>query len=151
MLCNGDSSQWINCTFGDLVNQRGASGVERPNVKLDRETITGKVCRDCAFIDCLFLQKAAHIDARFAYGHNATDVERRLLFIRPIFINAKLAAATPAQSIALGAAQTEGYVLVIDPASVGSATAISTTTGVYVNGYTPDATGAAAGIAIQAA
>jgi len=137
VLMNGDSSQFYGCTFGDLVNERGASGVERPNVKLDRETVTGKVCRDGSFVDCTFLHKAAHVDACFFYGHNATDVERRLVLIRPIFWNCVLATADPADAVNFAAAQTTGDVLIVDPSAVNVTLLGGANLNIYVQGAVP--------------
>lgn len=149
LLCNADSGQYYNCTFGSTANAVTATGA-RPCVLFDRETLTGKVARDTLFQDCLFWRKCDETGNFFMYGSGATDIERQCLITRPTFFNTKLAGDTPAQAVGFGASLTQGYVLIVDPASVGSATAISTTTGVYVQGYTPDATGAAAGISIQA-
>lgn len=137
VLLNGDSACFQNCTFGDLVNSRGASGVERPNVKLDRETVAGKVCRDCSFIDCTFLHNAAHAEACFFYGHNANDVERRLVLVRPIFWNCALAADNPDNGINFGAAQTVGNVLLVNPASINVEVMAGGSLGVYVTGAVP--------------
>jgi hypothetical protein len=52
------------------------------------------------------------------YGPNATDIERRLLIIRPVFWNCVLATADPAYAVTFGAAQTTGDVLMVDPTSV---------------------------------
>lgn len=150
LLCNADSAIYYGCTFGSTANAISGA-VIRPCVLLSRETITGKVCRDTAFIGCIFWRKCGNVANRFVYGANATDVERMLLFKDCIFFNTKLATATPDQTIALGASQTEGYVLIKDCTSVGAATAMSTTTGVFTADTTPDSTGAAAGIAIQCA
>lgn len=149
VLCNGDSSQWYGCTFGDLVNERGAVGKERPNVLLTRELITGKVARDCAFVDCLFQHKAAHVDVCFFYGPNATDVERRLLLIRPVFWNCVLATADPADAVNFAAAQTNGDVLIIDPAAVNVTALGGANLNIYVQGAVP--TAATTGISVEVA
>ena len=150
LLCNGDSCMYYNCTIGSNVNAISGA-IIRPCVLLTRETITGKVCRDSMFQGCLFWRKCGNTANRFVYGANANDVERMLLFKDCVFFNTKLAGATPAQNIAMGSAQTQGYVLLMNCTSVGAATAMSTTTGVFTADTTPDATGAAAGIAIQCA
>jgi len=149
VLCNGDSSQWYGCTFGDLVNERGASGKERPNVLLTRELITGKVARDCAFVDCLFQQKAAHVDVCFFYGPNATDVERRLLLIRPVFWNCVKATADPADCVNFAAAQTEGDVLLVDPVGINVTALGGASLNIYVQGAVP--TAGTTGIAVEVA
>jgi hypothetical protein len=149
LLCNGDSSQYNNCTFGDLVNSRGGSGVERPNVKLDRTTIAGKVARDVTFANCTFLHKAADTDACFVYGHNATDVERRMVFINPVFWNCVLAAATPADAVNFAAAQTQGDVLLMNPVGINVTALAGASLNVYVQGPVP--TAGTTGIAVEVA
>jgi len=139
VLLNGDSSQFYGCTFGDLVNEKGAAGIELPNVLLTREIISGKVARDCSFVDCTFLRKAAHVDVCFVYGPNATDVERRLLFIRPIFWNCVLATADPADAVNFAAAQTDGDVLIIDHASINVTAVGGANLNIYVQGAVPTA------------
>jgi hypothetical protein len=137
VLCNGDSAQWYGCTFGDLVNERGSNTIRRPNVLVTRELIAGKVARDCSFVDCTFLHKAAHVDVSFVWGANATDVERRMLFIRPVFWNCVLATADPDDAIDFGAAQTTGDVLVIDHATINVGLVAGASLNVYVQGAVP--------------
>jgi len=148
VLMNGDSSQFYGCTFGDLVNERGASGKERPNVKFDRTTVAGKVCRDGYFEDCRFLHKAAHVDACFMYGKNATDIERSLVIKNCIFFNCVLATATVADAVNFGAAQTQGEVLMINPAGMNVTAIAGASLNIYVQNA-PD--GTTAGIAEEIA
>jgi len=140
VLMNGDSSQFYGCTFGDLVNERGASGKERPNVLLTRELITGKVCRDGLFQECTFLHKAAHVDACFFYGPNANDVERRLIIKDSVFFNCVLATADPADCVNFGAAQTQGDVLVINCHSVNATAIAGASLNVYYGSNTAQTT-----------
>ena len=139
LLMNGDSSSFENCSFGDLVNERGGAAAERPNVKLDREIVAGKVCRDGIFVDCRFLHKAAHVDACFFYGHGATDVERSLLLVRPIFWNSVLATAVIADAVNFGAAQTDGEVLLLNPAGMQITAVAGASLNIYVQNA-PDGT-----------
>ena len=135
VLCNGDSSQWYGCTFGDLVNARGVGGAcIRSNVIFARETITGKVARDCSFVDCTFLVNAGDTGVAMCYIKNATDIERRLVFKRPLFINAHLAAQDPGEAILIGAAQTQGKVLLIDPSTFDCTAHASASCGAYLTG-----------------
>lgn len=147
LVANGDSSLYQNCTVGSLVNAI-TGAILRPCVLVTRETVSGKVCRDSMFEDCLFWRKCGDTGNRFVYGANATDVERMLLFKRCLFVNAKLATATPAQNVAFGATQTEGQVLLWDCSSINAGTAMSTTTGVFVDSPVP--TAATSGISVQA-
>ncbi|MDY6893825.1 MAG: hypothetical protein SVO01_00180 [Thermotogota bacterium] len=134
LLCEGDSASFNFCTFGDLVTEKGGSGKERPCVILTRELVTGKVSRDVEFNDCVFLQKAAHVDVSLIHSTLATDVERRMIFRRPIFWNAKLASADPAVAITLDNAQTQGDILLIEPVSIGITALAVSSKGVYVVG-----------------
>lgn len=147
LLCNGDSSFYYHNTLGSLVNAISGA-ILRPCVLLTRETITGKVARDVTFEKCLFWRKCGDTGNRFIYGANATDVERMLLIKDSVFVNAKLAAAVPAQNVAFGATQTEGEVLLWNCSSMNAATAMSTTTGVFVDSPVPAA--ATSGISVQA-
>lgn len=148
LVMNGDSAQVIGCTIGSNVNAISGA-IIRPCVLVSRETITGKAARDVLFKDCYFWRNCGNAANRFVYGANANDVERMMIFDNCKFFNTKLAAATPAQTIAFGASQTEGYVLCVNPVSIGSATALSTTTGVYAIGPDPSSAAATMGIAIQ--
>lgn len=150
ILLNGDSSHYVNCMFGYSSVAITANG-NRPCVDLGREQITGKVCRDSILDNCIFMRRANDSDNSFIYSSGATDVERMLLIRNPIFWQDALASATMDECVSGAAPLTNGSILVVDPAATGTPAAISTTTGVFVQGYTPDATGAAAGIAIQCA
>lgn len=146
LLLNGDSCQFRNCTFGSLANAISGA-ILRPCVKLNRETVTGKVCRDCTFVNCMFWRKAGNTANCFISAPGATDVERQLLFKDCGFVNTKLAAALPAQAI-IATAQTEGYII-LDPLCYGvNVTKMSTSTGVIVTGAAPDS---GTGIGVNAA
>jgi hypothetical protein len=134
LLCNGDSSQYNFCVFGDLVNEKGGSSKSRPCVLLTRETITGKAARDVEFNNCEFLTKAATNATSCIHSTTATDVERRMILRKPLFMNAILASADPAVAISLDAAQTEGKILVIDPAYLDISALATASSGVYVVG-----------------
>lgn len=147
LLMNGDSSYIVNCTIGSNVNAISGA-IIRPCVLLNRTTIANKVCRDVTFENTMFWRKCGNTANRFVYGSGATDVERMLLFKNCLFFNTKLASAIPAQNVGLASTQTEGYVLLWGCTSVGGATAMSTTTGVYVDSSVPSA--ATSGISVQA-
>jgi hypothetical protein len=149
VLCNGDSAQFYGCTFGDLVNGKGGSSVPRANILVSRETITGKVARDVVFSRCRFLQKALHGDANFIYGAGATDVERTMEFWDCLFNNCILASATVADAITFGGAQTQGNVLLINPAGINVTAFAEASQNVFVVGAVP--TAATTGIAVEVA
>lgn len=145
VLNNGDSAQWVNCTFGSTANIV-ADNCIRPNMLLTRETITGKVCRDNVIQNCLFLVKAGGTEAVRIYGAGATDVERMLLVKNCTFLSNALGAATPAHAVGFGAAQTNGTVLLQDCASVDHTVMAQAAVGIYVAGAVP--TFATAGVAV---
>lgn len=144
LLCNADGGQYFGCTFGSLVNAISGA-ILRPCVKLNRETLTGKVARDVTFENCLFWRKAGNAANTYISAPGATDIERMLWVRRCTFINAKLAGATPDECIKT-AAQTEGQGLAEDCISINN-TKISTSTGILITGAVP--TYATSGIAIQ--
>jgi hypothetical protein len=132
ILMNGDSSQFFNCTIGSNVNAITANGA-RPCVLLTRETITGKVCRDGAFVNCLFWRKAADTDNSFVHSAAANDVERMLLFKDCVFNNTKLASQTMTVGISGAAALTQGEILVTGSnTAVYNTTNFATQTGIWV-------------------
>ena len=151
LVCNGDSPMFYGCTIGSSANAISGA-IIRANVLFTKGIGgSGKVSRDVRFENCILWRRSSNVANRFVYGANATDIERFCVFKECEFLNAKNAAAVPAQNVAFGASLTIGEVLLLDCASMNAATAMSTTTGVFIQGYTPDSTGAAAGIPIQAA
>ena len=145
LLMNGDSALVRNCAIGSLVNEVSAA---RTNVLLTRETITGKVCRDVTFENCLFWLKSSSATASHFHATTATDVERMLLIKDSAMIVAKLSGATVGDAIIVDTAQTEGQIIVFNSANVNS-TALGTTGSVGIVFYGPPvATAATAGNAI---
>ena len=147
MVMNGDSSQVRGCTIGS--NADALSGtIIRPCVLVTKATAAaGKVSRDVSFDNCQFWRRASHVNNRFIYGANATDTERMFHVKDCTFYATKLSSAVPAQAMAFGAEQTQGYPW-MDNCRVLNVTKQSTTTGVYVTGAVP--TYATSGIAVKA-
>jgi len=142
---NGDSTQFVNCTFGSMADAQTGTTI-RPSVRLTAGIAgAGKVSRDVYFRNCSFWKSAGHVNGRHVYGANATDVERIMVFDNCIFANSKIAAAVPAQCIET-AALTVGQILVKDCSSINN-TKLSTSTGVLITGAVP--TYATTGIAIN--
>lgn len=135
LLHNGDSAQFIGCTFGSTANIIADNKI-RPNVLLSA-TLSGKKCRDSVFIDCLFLVRAAGTEAVRIYGANATDVERMLLVKDSVFLSNILGAATPAHAVGFGAAQTQGSVILKNCTSVDHTVMAEAAVGIYVDGAVP--------------
>ena len=145
LVMNGDSAHVLNCTIGSLAAVLSGD-VIRANVRVTAGLAgAGKVARDVVFDNCLFWKKGSHVNNRYFYGANATDVERMFLIRRSIFFNTKLATAVPAQCVAFGGTQTEGFCLIDNCSSINN-TKLSTTTGVYITGPVP--TYATSGIAV---
>jgi hypothetical protein len=136
VLNNGDSAQWLGCTFGS-TDYIVADNKIRPNMLLSRETITGKVCRDNYIEGCLFLVKAAGTEAVRIYGAGATDVERHLIVRDSIFISNIAGAATPAHAVGFGSAQTVGSVLLKNCSSIDHTVMAQAAVGIYVDGAVP--------------
>jgi len=146
LLMNGDSSYFKNCTFGSNANAVTATGA-RPCVLLTRETITGKVCRDATFEDCLFWRQADGATANsFVHSAGATDVERMLLFKNCLFYSDVTSAYTPAVAVSAAATLTVGRIVLMNSYEVGC-TALATATGIWSANATLAAAG---GSALQA-
>jgi len=149
LVCNADSPEYIGCTIGSLATARSGA-VIRANVLFTKALAgTGKVTRDALFFGCKFWINASNTANRFMYGANATDIERVCQIERCSFINNGASAAVPAQNVAFAASLTVGGVLINDCTSMNANTAMSTTTGVFVDGAAP--TAATSGISVQAA
>ena len=148
LVANGDSSEYVNCYIGSTVNAISGA-IIRPCIKFSREIAgAGKVARDVSFRGCIFARKCGNVANRFAYGAEATSIERLALFEDCIFWNTALAGATPAQNVSFGASLTDGSVLLKNCSSIGADTAMSTTTGVFV--YGPVTAADTTGISLQA-
>lgn len=144
LVMNGDSATVRNCTIGSTANAISGA-IVRANVLMTKGIVSGKVSRDTLFENCWFWKRASNVANRFFYGANATDVERMLHIKNCTFFNTKLAAALPAQCVAFGAEQTQGFCLIDNCTSINN-TKLSTTTGVYIQGVVP--TYATSGISV---
>jgi len=146
LLMNGDSSYFLRCTFGSTANAVTATG-ERPCVLLTRETITGKVCRDATFEDCIFWRQAdGGTTNTFVYTPAADDVERMLLFKNCLFFADITSSSTPDVAVDGAATLTVGRIVLMGCAEVGC-TALATATGIWSANATLAAAG---GSALQA-
>jgi len=147
LVMNGDSAVVSNSTIGSLATARSGA-VIRPCVLVTNGIVATKVARDVTFSNCNFWINASNTANRFVYGANAADVERLMQFNQCSFINNGISTAIPAQNVAFGATLTVGMVLLNRCTSLNASTAMSTTTGVFVDGAAP--TAATSGIAVQA-
>lgn len=148
LVANGDSSTYKDCYIGSTVDAISGS-IIRPCVTFSRGLAnTGAVARDVTFEHCVFARKFGDTANRFMYGAEANAVERMVLVENCTFLGAKLSTAIPAQNISFGSSLTDGDVLVRNCSSIRASTAVSTTTGVFVDGPVPAAD--TTGIALQA-
>jgi hypothetical protein len=147
-VCNGDNGLYQGCTFGSLADAR-VGAIIRAAVLFTKEIGgAGKVTRDAHFEDCKFWIQCVNTANRFMYGANATDIERNCTIRNSLFQCNGASSAIPAQNIAFGATLTAGSVHVVNCSSVNAGTAMSTTTGVFIDGAAP--TAATSGLAVQA-
>ena len=129
LVCNGDSAQFYNCTFGSLVDVVSGDKV-RPAVRLTRELITGKVARDVLFDGCRFLKNAGGTATAMVRSTLATDVERVMEFHDCQFI-ANVLGAVPAVAISCAATLTVGQIILTGDTCSFECTKIATATGVF--------------------
>ncbi len=147
LVMNGDSCQITNSTIGSIANAQTGTTI-RPCVLVTKGLAgTGLVARDVTFDNVNFWKSAGHVNGRFIYGANATDVERMFLVRNSRFINSKIAAAVPDQCVSFAATLTVGQVLLDNCTSINN-TKLSTSAGVLIAGPVP--TYATTGIAVAA-
>lgn len=145
LVLNGDSAQFINCTFGSLADLL-VGDIIRPCVELTKGIVgAGLVTRDCTMINCSFWRQLAGTAGVFIRAAASADVERLLRLDNPTFVAANLG-STPAVCIS-SATLTDGWIAVNNPAGF-NVTKIATATGVLVAGA---AVNSGAGIAVNAA
>lgn len=149
LLCNGDSSLYRNCYIGSSVGTSSLT-TTNTNVLFTGATITGKYARDVMFEDCIFALYATNNNASQMYISAANDINRFLIIKNCIFYHAVLASATVAAAIRVGAAQTDGYVLVKDSAQFNHTALATATSNVFYQGA-EIATNSTAGDAIEVA
>lgn len=132
VVCNGDSAQFYNCTFGSLADAVSGDKV-RPAVLLTKGTVgTGLVSRDVLFDGCKFWKQAGGTTTAFVKG-GATDVERVMEFHNCQFI-ANVLGAVPAVAIDV-ATLTVGQIILTGDTCAFECTKIATATGV-ISGLT---------------
>ena len=149
LVCNGDSSHYERCYIGTTVSAISGA-IIRPCVTFSRGlAASGKVARDVTFESCIFARKFGNTANRFLFGEEANAIERLCYVKECIFWGAKLSTAIPAQNVGFTNTQTDGDMLLHNCSSIRAATAMSTTTGVFVDSPVP--TAATSGISVQAA
>lgn len=148
LVCNGDGSHYKNMFIGSTANAISGA-IVRPCVTFSRGLAeSGKVARDVTFEGVIFARKFGNSANRFLYGAEANCIERMAYLERCIFWGARLSTAVPAQNISFDSSLTEGDMLLHNCTSIRAATAMSTTTGVFVDSAVP--TASTSGISVQA-
>src|SRR3990167_5303690 len=148
LLMNGDSFQGFNLTVGSNVNAISGA-IIRPCVELARETISGKVCRDSYFENCLFWRKAGNTTNAFVDATGTTDVERMLMFKNCEFFNTELATAIPAEAVTCsGGKQTQGLIALKNCSCWNVTLLKEASVGIWVDGAVP--THNTSGVAVEA-
>jgi len=148
LLLNGDSAQFKRCTLGSNVNAI-STAIIRPCVQLKREVVSGKVCRDVYFEDCLFWRKAGGTANSYVDAPGTTDVERMLMFKNCEFFNTELAAAIPAEAVTCsGGKQTEGLIALKNCSAWNVTLLKEASVGIWVDGAVP--THNTTGVAVEA-
>lgn len=147
-VCNADSPTYVNSTFGSLADARSGAVIRATMLFTKELAGASKVARDVMIKGCNFWIQSTNTANRFVYGANATDIERAAIFEECRFICNGASTTIPAQNVAFGATLTVGAVLLNRCTSLLASTAMSTTTGVYVDGAVP--TAGTTGISVQA-
>lgn len=143
LLANGDTSYYRNCTFGNGIYTVTAA---RQNVLCTRETITGKVARDCIWEDCIFLSRCN--SATFVNVRATTnDLERLTLFKNCTFQAVKTSPATQDEAFGIASALTDSEVILQNSVTQNITNIATASSGVYTN---QPAGAALGGLTIQA-
>jgi len=127
MVCNIDSPQFFNCTFGSLAT--GVTGDKiRPGILLTKATVAaGKVTRDAYFHNCRFWKNAGGTTTAMIKGA-ATDVERVMELHDCQFV-ANVLGSVPAVAIDV-ANLTVGQIILTGDTAAFECTKIATATNV---------------------
>lgn len=130
LVLNGDSAQFVDCTFGSLADFVVGDKV-RPCVITTADAVTtGQPCRDVLFDGCRFWRHAGGTATAFVKIAADNDLERLMEFHDCQFVACKLSAAAPAVAIALGASLTKSLVILTGDTCAFNCTKIATGTGV---------------------
>lgn len=134
LLLNGDSPQFVNCTFGSLADQV-TGNVIHPCVRLANGQVgSGLVTRDAYFKGCNFWRRTGTGGTTTVHVYLAADddLERLMEFEDCRFVNAKLGAATMAVAIGSAASLTKSHILLTGSTTTcGAITKIGTAVGIF--------------------
>ena len=110
LLCEVDSGYYVHCTIGSSQVGHAFSG-SRGGVLFSRDVISGKVCRDTIFDDCLFpIESNGATGCSCMLFSGATAIERMLWVKNSVFWGSKLS-DTINRALQFDNNQTDGDVL----------------------------------------
>lgn len=122
LLANGDSCVYRSCSIGSSQDGHEYSAA-RGNVLFSREIITGKVCRDSTFEDCIFPVQSTNSGASCFLLTGATDVER-VLWVKSCTFWGTKKSGTIDRAIQVDTDQTDGDIFCDNDSSVHGITAL---------------------------
>jgi len=135
LLENGDSCQYINCSFGSSANAV-TTGIIHPCVEFKREVIAGRFSRDAYFKDCLFLRYAGGTANSFVDATGVNDVNRMAMFKNCDFVANEIG-SVPAEAITCsGGKQERGAIMLSDSTCFNCTLMTEASVGVFVSGPT---------------
>lgn len=122
LLANGDSCVYYRCSIGSSQDGHQYTAA-RGNVLFSRQIITGKVCRDSTFEECIFPVQSTNSGASCFLLTGATDVERVLWVNGCVFWGTKKS-GTIDRAIQVDTDQTDGDILCDGDSTVHGITAL---------------------------
>lgn len=129
LVLNGDSSQFLNCTFGSLADFVSGDKI-RPAVRLANGTVgSGLISRDVLFDNCRFWKNAGGTTTSMVKLASDNDLERVMEFRNCIFMGAKTG-STPAVAID-SATLTKSHIILTGDTVAVNCTKVGTATGIF--------------------
>lgn len=137
LLANGDTAYYKNCSFGNNIY---VVTVARQNILCTRETITGKVARDCIWEDCIFMgntTSTTFVNVRAT----SNDLERVALFKNCTFWSAKTSTVAQALSFGIASDLTDAEILLQNSYSINITDVAASSRGVFTTAAVPSVEG----------
>ena len=122
LLCEADSGHYYKCSFGSSQSGHQFTAA-RGCVLFTRDVITGKVCRDSVFEECLIVLQSTNSGASGFLLTGATSIERVLWVKGCVFWGSKLS-GTIDRAIQVDTDQTDGDILCDGESTVHGITAL---------------------------
>jgi len=128
LLCNGDTSAYLGCTFGNMIYQ---PSVARQNVLFTRETITGKVARDVTFKDCTFQSFAT--STTFVNCRATTNDIERLCWFKDCLFMSKKGSSLQDEAFGIASALTDAQIALHNCMTMNITNIATASSGVFSN------------------